>query len=292
MRKHPALLSSSEFKKRHASKFLQPYASQTQTLQSISRPGPRLVLLRSPPDTGKTSLAAALPELFPDLKIVFCCLARRVNLEVAQTLYNMGIPFAWVHNNNVTCSWLCGLRGASTSNSIAQMEEKLRLGVERLQETQGGLTNGRVRKRHAQVIRPPRMFVTDVASCAWLTQQLDPDQTTLMIDEPTMGADQGNGEALPPGSLTGLMTQAMLAAPFKTIWSSATLPPGKTIPTLINHFQTKFGVGPEAVDELVSMQLNVGVLLVRPNGYVALPHSMCSLADGADGAVTALDDFV
>ena len=100
---------------------------------------------------------------------VFCCLARRVNLEVAQTLYNMGIPFAWVHNNSVTCSWLCGLRGASTSNSLAQMEEKLRLGVEKIQETSGGLGTGKVRKRRVQVIRAPKMFVTDVASCAWLS---------------------------------------------------------------------------------------------------------------------------
>ena len=77
--------------------------------------------------------------------------------------------------------------------------EKLRLGIERVLATQGGLSNGRVRKRNTQVIRPPRMFVTDVASCAWLTQQLEADKTVLMIDEPTMGADQGNGEALPPG---------------------------------------------------------------------------------------------
>ena len=157
------------------------------------------------------------------------------------------------------------------------MEEKLRLGVERLQETQGGMTNGRVRKRHQQVIRPPRMFVCDVASCAWLCMQLEMKETILMIDEPTMGADQGNGEALPPGSLTGLMTQAMLAAPFKTIWSSATLPPGNTIPTLVDKFKARYEVGEEAIDELVSMQLNVGVLLVRPNGQVALPHSMCAV---------------
>jgi len=210
---------------------------------------------------------------------------------VAQTLYNNGTPFAWCHNRQITCSWLCGLRGASTSNSLAQMEEKLRYGIEKALETQGGLSNGRVRKRHAQVIRPPRMFVTDVLSCAWLTQQLDPQQTILMIDEPTMGADQGHGEALPANSLTGLMTQAMLAAPFKTIWSSATLPPGDTLPTLIDKFKSRYGVGTEAIDELVSMQLNVGVLLVRPNGQVALPHSMCAV-DGEGAAKLALDDFV
>ena len=72
----------------------------------------------------------------PSLQVVFCCLARRVNLEVAQTLYNMGIPFAWVHNNQVTCSWLCGLRGSSTSTSIEQMEDKLRMGIEKILETQ------------------------------------------------------------------------------------------------------------------------------------------------------------
>ena len=118
LRKHPALLSSSQFKGRHASKFLQPYPSQVQLFKAVARPGPQLVLLRSPPDTGKTSLAPALPELFPEHRVVFCCLARRVNLEVAQTLYNMGIPFAWIHNSLITCSWLCGLRGASTSKSV------------------------------------------------------------------------------------------------------------------------------------------------------------------------------
>ena len=115
LRKYPALLSSSAFKSKHAAKFLQPYSSQLQLFKEVSKPGPRLVLLRSPPDTGKTSLAPALPELFPDHKVSFCCLARRVNLEVAQTLYNMGIPFAWLHDSLITCSWLCGLRGASTS---------------------------------------------------------------------------------------------------------------------------------------------------------------------------------
>ena len=59
------------------------------------------------------------------------------------------------------------------------MEEKLRLGVERIQETTGGLSNQRVRKRHVQVIRPPRMFVCDVASCAWLCKQLDAERTIL-----------------------------------------------------------------------------------------------------------------
>jgi len=293
LRKHPHLLSSSQFKSRHAMKFLQPYSTQLDLFKSIVKPGPRLVLLRSPPDTGKTSLAPALPELFPEQRVVFCCLARRVNLEVAQTLYNMGIPFAWVHNKQVTCSWLCGLRGASTSTSITQMEEKLRLGVEKLAETAGGLSNSKVRKRHQQVIRSPRCFVSDVASCAWLTKQFEPDKTVLMIDEPTMGADQGNGEALPPSSLTGLMTQAMLAAPYKTIWSSATLPTGSTIPTLINKFKARFAVGDEAVDELVSTQLNVGVLLVRPSGQVALPHAMCAVdGEGGAGAAAALSEFV
>ena len=148
--------------------------TQVDLFKSVCVEGPRLVLLRSPPDTGKTSMAPCLPELFPDERHVFCCLARRVNLEVAQTLYNMGIPFAWVHNRQITCSWLCGLRGASTSTSLAQMEEKLKLGVERIQATAGGLSNGRVRKRHQQVIRPgahrtciPCMYTQTHLSCVW-----------------------------------------------------------------------------------------------------------------------------
>lgn len=39
------------------------------------------------------------------------------------------------------------------------------------------------------------------------------------------------------------------------------------------------------------MQLNVGVLLVRPNGQVALPHAMCAV-EGEGMAYDALKDFV
>jgi len=113
-----------------------------------------------------------------------------------------------------------------------------------------------------------------------------------MIDEPTMGADQGNGEALPINSLTGYMVQGMLAAPYKTIWSSATLPPGSELPTIINAFTEHYAVDSDAVDELVSMQLNVGVLLVRPSGQVALPHSMCSEPPEGETCVGMLKDFV
>ena len=136
----------------------------------VSPTGPQLVLLRSPPDTGKTSLAPALPELFPDQLVVFCCLARRVNLEVASTLFNMGIPFAWVHQMQVTCSWLCGLRGASTSASIEEMYTKLRLGVERIKETSGGLSNQRVRKRHVQVRLHPECTCPHRGRCGLLVR--------------------------------------------------------------------------------------------------------------------------
>ena len=169
------------------------------------------------------------------------------------------------------------------------MDEKLRLGIERIQETAGGAGlagASRVRKRHVQIIRRPRMFVCDVASCAWLCKQFDPDNTILVIDEPTMGADQGNGRALGENSLTGLMVQAtirapsntgaishphshphspptflltfllispptfpqaMIHAPYKTIWSSATLPAQAQLPTLVENFKRQFDVGNDNV---------------------------------------------
>lgn len=96
LRSHAHLLSSSDFRRRHAAKFLQPYPTQLCLFRQLLQPGPQLVLLRSPPDTGKTSLAPTLAELFPEHKVVFCCLARRVNLEIAQILYNQGEPHARV----------------------------------------------------------------------------------------------------------------------------------------------------------------------------------------------------
>ena len=135
------------------------------------------------------------------------------------------------------------------------------------------------------------MFVTDVASCAWLSRQMDPLNTVLVIDEPTMGADQGGGEAMAATSLTGFMVQAMLAGPHKMVWMSATLPPKDKLPAPVAHFKQRFGVGDDAVDELVSMQLNVGVLLVKADGTVAMPHSMCA-EGGAEGCAAKLQDFV
>ena len=122
---------------------------------------------------------------------------------------------------------------------------------------------------------------------------MDPLNTVLVIDEPTMGADQGGGEAMAATSLTGYMVQAMLAGPHKMVrpcylvitpppqvWMSATLPPKDKLPAPVEHFKKRFGVGDEAVDELVSMQLNVGVLLVKANGQIAMPHSMCGEGEG------------
>ncbi|KAJ1619761.1 hypothetical protein T492DRAFT_1083289 [Pavlovales sp. CCMP2436] len=279
LRNFAHLLSSSEFRKRHQAKFLQPYPTQLSLFRQLLQPGPQLVLLRSPPDTGKTSMAPTMAELFPDQRVVFCCLARRVNLEVAQILYNQGIPFAWVHNNLITCSWLCGLRGASTSSSIEQMEQKLRDGVEKQEESKL-----RMRKRRAPMpLRPPRMFVTDVASAAWLLKQLDPSNSVLMLDEPTMGSDQSGGEAQEDESVTGCMVRAMLASPYKTVWCSATLPSQELLPSAINAWTkamapfAKEGTSPR-VEEIVSMQLNVGSLLVRPSGRIAAPHQLCSTA--------------
>jgi hypothetical protein len=278
LRSHAHLLSSSDFRRKHASKFLQPYPTQLSLFKQLLQPGPQLVLLRSPPDTGKTSIAPTLAELFPEHRVVFCCLARRVNLEVAQILYNQGIPFAWVHNNMITCSWLCGLRGASTSASIEQMEQKLRDGVERQEESKL-----RMRKRRAPMpLRPPRMFVTDVASSAWLLKQLDAANTCMMLDEPTMGSDQSGGEAQPDESITGAMVAA-LASPCKTVWCSATLPAAALLPSAVSAWERRMAPlckpgAPPSVEEIVSMQLNVGSLLVRPNGRIAAPHQLCSTA--------------
>ena len=58
-----------------------------------------------------------------------------------------------------------------------------------------------------------------------------------MIDEPTMGADQGGGEAMAATSLTGFMVQAMLAGPHKMVWMSATLPPKDKLPAPVAHFK-------------------------------------------------------
>ena len=73
------------------------------------------------------------------------------------------------------------------------------------------------------------------------------------------------------------------------VWMSATLPPKDKLPAPVEHFKQRFGVGDDAVDELVSMQLNVGVLLVKADGTVAMPHSMCG---EGEGCAAQLQEFV
>ena len=104
LRKHSHLLSSSQFKSRHAMKFLQPYGTQTDLFKSISKPGPRLVLLRSPPDTGKTSMAPSMPELFPS--------------SGRSSAASRGASTSRWRRRSTT--WASRLRGATTARSPAR----------------------------------------------------------------------------------------------------------------------------------------------------------------------------
>lgn len=120
-------------------------------------------------------------------------------------------------------------------------------------------------------------------SASWLLKQLDPASTVLMLDEPTMGSDQSGGEAQPDDSITGCMVSAMIASPFKTVWCSATLPSRELLPSAVSAWEQRMaGLSkegqPPQVQEIVSMQLNVGSLLVRPNGRIAAPHQLCATA--------------
>jgi len=88
----------------------------------------------------------------------------------------------------------------------------------------------------------PKIFLMcDVGSCAWLLRQLDPNRTLLVIDEPPMGSDE-YPEKPEDGALSCAMIQSMLTSCYKTIWMSATLPRVEALPTLVNHFLSRYNI--------------------------------------------------
>lgn len=78
------------------------------------------------------------------------------------------------------------------------------------------------------------------------------------------------------GALSCAMIQSMLTSCYKTIWMSATLPRVEALPTLVNHFLSRYNIPDDKreshVKECFSTELDRGALLCGPSGHVAFPH--------------------
>jgi len=129
--------------------------------------------------------------------------------------------------------------------------------------------------------RMPKIWlVSDIFSNTWILEQLDPNKTLMVVDEPPMGSD-----AVPTNpednEVSRCMVEGMLCPMYKTLLMSATMPREHQLPSIVDNFVTRFGCADKksCINECFSAQLDAGVILVRPSGGIAFPHELCSTAE-------------
>jgi replicative superfamily II helicase len=159
-------------------------------------------------------------------------------------------------------------------NAVEAMKYKIIL--ENLQRKKKRLAIKKRLRSQFDLKKNPKIYLMcDVSSCAWLLRQLDPNRTILVIDEPPMGSDS-EPAAPEENPLACAMIQSMLTSTYKTIWMSATLPRVEALPTLVNHFMSRYNIPAdkrsEHVRECFSTELDRGALMCGPTGAVAFPH--------------------
>jgi len=286
------LISGSSFMKRHRTTVFKPFGIQEKMVEAIYCPGPQCVFGIAPPGTGKTAVVCHLLSLFPGHSLVFCCAALPVVLGVGRISNTLGLPFAFVKGRRITPSYSCGRGlGHVTDGMFDDIGGKIdaigllryRVMRENLQRKKKRLATKKKSRSQFDLKKMPKIYLMcDVASCAWLLRQLDPNRTLLVIDEPPMGSDvsPANPSAAP---LSCAMIQSMLTSTYKTIWMSATLPRVEALPTLVNNFMERYKIAPAEKDahvkECFSTELDRGALMCGPSGAVAFPHQKVKSAD-------------
>lgn len=286
------LISGSSFMKRHKTTVFKPFKIQELMVDAILSPGPQLIFGIAPPGTGKTAIVSHLLNLFPGHCLVFCCAALPVVLGVGRIANTLGVPYAFVKGRKLTPSFACGrglgthvdMPGTDGNPAMTALESlKYKVCELNLQRKQKRLAEKKRLRNLHNLKRNPKMFLMcDVASCAWLLRQLNPNRTLLIIDEPPMGSDT---LATEPESnpLSAAMVQAMLTPMYKTILMSATLPRSQALPTFVDNFLERFNLDPEKKDQHVrecfSTELDRGALMCGPTGAVAFPHQRCRTAE-------------
>jgi hypothetical protein len=225
------------------------YAPQREFVDAIRSGTPSFIELATPPNSGKTFLAGALPMLAPAKTIVFCCTIPSVYLHVARLWY---FQRAWP-------TFVYGQR---------KVEPNWKLGRETWDPSKKATLPEFIDKTKA------RAFVVDLNLCGWFISHLDPATTILFIDEVTVGLDGCEAFRTAPHQLCEILRSPRL--PRVTVLSSATLPPSSYLDGAWERFRddttTRIRIDTPVLTSSIS-------LVDATTGKLLIPHEHISVDD-------------
>ena len=248
----------------HRGRSFHLYKTQQDLLRAVSKDGPCLVELASPPSTGKTVMAAGLALAMPESVLVFCCVSPGVYLHVARLLFYLQISPTFVY----------GAHEIEPNFKISRVSWKRATASVGVDQYLGTLLKQKA-----------RAFIVDLNLCRWFLENLPVprDRVILFLDEPTMGADGTVAFAHVPRLIASIMSSAAL--PSKLILSSATLPSHKQCLPLIRPWLDQYGVGADVTridDPILTSSIS---LVSMETGQIVLPHATVTSPQDLDRLV-------
>jgi hypothetical protein len=241
----PRLLVYTKYDHIIPSKGIKPRKNQIDLINTItSNLDGFLIVYKAMVASGKTTTGGiCIPSLINALRIkgkasgsefnkqlIFCCNIRSVKDQVAQLAYNGGIKFAISH-----------IKADGTlkvTNSFNCDKDSDRL-----------------------------LIICSPDAATELLKRDQSDSYWLFLDEPTIGADQYEHEALKNN------VNVMYHMPKWTILSSATMPDINKIDNVVNHYKTKF---PDvSIHTVYSSETQIACDLKTFESEIVLPHLGC-----------------
>lgn len=230
------------------------YGPQRRFVECI-RSGPAFIELATPPNSGKTFLAGALPS-FSKSCIIFCCTIPSVYLHVARLWYFQ----------NCWPTFVYGQRKIEPNFKISR-------------ETWDPSRSKTFLQYRATVLKDARVFVVDLNLCRWFMEELNEPTAILFIDEVTVGLDGCEAFAHAPRMLCDVLRSPKL--PSTVILSSATLPKSQYLDAFFDHFNGIHKHAPRIRIDTPVLTSSIS-LIESETGKILVPHDFVADIDQND----------
>lgn len=303
MTTYPELMFNTKYDCINNSQPIKLYPSQQRILDIMKTGNNYLILAHSMLGSGKTSMVIPISRMlitnpaYAGTKLLFTCPNNIILVECAQMLQTVGVKFCIVKKNRYPERF--GLFSYKWCSHIPHSKYQK-------------LPNYDARDKHAACI----VYICDVhmAKLMLLDRQEKikhyknylmlnkMDQTTypltdapqvpkyiLMVDEPTMDADNHNNMVCNPGFslLTEIFIEIVKHCPPQTILSSATLPAYEQMKPVYDSIAS---LNPDVnIHSVSSSEAKIGCSLVSSSGHIYVPHQNCTNALQLQNVIDVID---
>lgn len=203
------------------------------------------------------------------IKILFVCSSDTVRVQAANLGYNENIPVGLVHVRRDTDEAVIIPNFKFAAKKQKRIDPRK---FKNMNDQQKEYAKLQEKKQHEMEYRKNsemlHLLVADLYAARKLLDKGD-HQYILVVDEPTIGADQENNEVT--RNVAQLLSHPNL--PPSVILMSATLPPVEQIPNIVEYYKSKYPNN--KVHTIYSNESIIGCEYVDPNGTTILPHCGC-----------------